>query len=303
MTPGNNFVAFPIKNEDFYAVVTTNKISNNGRSNSNRRQGIFWCLTVPGHAYVPYLPEGIRWVRGQRELGAGGFDHWQLVCAFKSKQSLRGVREYFGPYHAKLSRSESANDYVWKEDTRVEGTQFEFGTKPMAINSKVDWDHVWEAATRGDLSTIPAGVRVRSYFALRAIASFHVQCKDMARSTVVYWGGTGLGKSSEVRKHAGQDHYSKDPRTKFWDGYQGEADVIIDEYRGDIAISHLLRWLDNFAVRVEIKGSSVPLQAQRFWITSNIPPRQWYPDLDDDSFAALLRRLTINHVQEKLFTE
>jgi hypothetical protein len=35
------------------------------------------------------------------------------------------------------------------------------------------------------------------------------------------------------------------------------------------------------------------LLAARFWITSNIHPRQWYPDLDEATMDALLRRLTI----------
>lgn len=76
-------------------------------------------------------------------------------------------------------------------------------------------------------------------------------------------------------------------------GYGGQEHVIIDEFRGGIDIAHLLRWLDRYPVRVEVKGGSFPLLASRFWITSNIHPRQWYPDLDEATMDALLRRLTI----------
>jgi len=69
--------------------------------------------------------------------------------------------------------------------------------------------------------------------------------------------------------------------------------VVMDEFRGDIDISHLLRWLDRYPVVVEIKGSSTPLVAEKIWITSNLHPSAWYPNLDPLTQEALLRRLTI----------
>jgi len=91
------------------------------------------------------------------------------------------------------------------------------------------------------------------------------------------------------------DAYPKDPRTKFWDGYNGQQHVVIDEFRGSIDISHMLRWLDRYPVIVEVKGSSTCLVATTIWITSNLDPRDWYMDLDVDTKQALLRRLVITH--------
>ena len=88
------------------------------------------------------------------------------------------------------------------------------------------------------------------------------------------------------------DAFPKDPCTKFWDGYVGQANVVIDEFRGSVGISHLLRWLDRYPTIVEAKGSSVCFQATTIWITSNLSPDDWYPDLDSDTKAALRRRFT-----------
>ena len=96
-------------------------------------------------------------------------------------------------------------------------------------------------------------------------------------------------------EEAGLEAYAKDPRSKFWYGYRGEKKVIIDEFRGGIDVAHLLRWLDRYPVSVELKGSSRPLQAEQIWITSNLPPNKWYPDIDRETDQALLRRL---HVEE-----
>lgn len=111
----------------------------------------------------------------------------------------------------------------------------------------------------------------------------------------MFWGQTGTGKSRRAWSEAGLDAYAKDPLTKWWDGYSGESHVVIDEFRGILSLSHLLRWLDRYPVRVETKGASRPLQACTFWITSNLDPREWYPDVDQESKDALLRRLNITH--------
>lgn len=262
---------------------------------NERRQGIFWCLTIPYDQFVvpTCLPAWLSWLKGQAELGASGYKHWQLVCAFTVKCSLRQVRDRFGPYHAELTYSHGASDYVWKEETAIPGTRFELGVKPFARNSRRDWDAIWVAAQSGRLVDIPADVRVVSYGQLRNIASDYSTVLPMVRHAMVHWGPSGTGKSHDAWDQAGMEAYAKDPRSKFWDGYDGHCNVVIDEFRGGIDVAHLLRWLDRYPVRVDIKGSTKPLCATTFWITSNLPPWKWYPDLDPDTYAALERRLEI----------
>lgn len=262
-----------------------------------RRQGIYWLLTIPHYDFTPYPLPGTTWSRGQLEEGDGGYLHWQLIVAFAKKESIRGVKELFGEKaHCELSRSAAASEYVWKEETRVSGTQFQFGERPFKRNDPADWDIVWESATAGKLLSIPADIRIRYYRTLRAISSDFAQPVGMERSCFVFWGRTGSGKSRRAWDEAGLEAYPKDPRTKWWSGYNGQANVVIDEFRGAIDISHLLRWLDRYPVSVEIKGSSVPLTAECFWITSNIHPDYWYVDVDRETINALLRRMTIINI-------
>jgi len=109
----------------------------------------------------------------------------------------------------------------------------------------------------------------------------------------VFWGATGAGKSHRAWTEAGINAYPKNALTKFWDGYYGQEHVVIDEFRGIVSISNILTWLDKWPVIVETKGSSTVFKAKKIWITSNLHPRDWYPDLDAVTVAALLRRLTI----------
>lgn len=260
----------------------------------NRRQGIFWILTIPHHGYVPHPNVNCSWIKGQLECGDNtGYLHWQILVAFTTKKSIAGVKSIFGECHCELTRSSAAADYVWKDATGVSNTRFEFGQKPICRNSKTDWETVWQSAKSGDLESVPASIRVQSYRALRCIGSDFSKPIAMQRACFVFWGRTGTGKSRRAWDEAGFDAYCKDPRTKFWDGYQGEANVVVDEFRGGIDIAHLLRWLDRYPVRVEIKGSSRPLAATTIWITSNLDPRYWYPEIDEETRQALLRRLQI----------
>lgn len=271
-------------------------------SENNRRQGIFWILTVPypnalcQELVRGKLPIDVVWAKGQEELGDSGYRHFQICIAFSKKVSLASVTRVFGRgVHAELTRSEAAAAYCCKELTRV-GESFELGCKPIRRNSKTDWESVWVAAKSGDLESVPANIRVVSYHALRAIHSDHANPGFLDRTVKVFWGPTGTGKSHRAWNEAGISAFAKCPRTKFWDGYQSQDNVVIDEFRGGIDIAHLLRWFDRYPVRLEIKGSSRPSHVERIWITSNVDPAAWYPELDLATTAALMRRLTIEEM-------
>lgn len=265
---------------------------------AGRRQGIYWLLTIPFPLFTPWLPPTCAFIRGQLEIGAGetGYLHWQVLVGLLKKGSLGKIKEIFGEgIHAEISRTDATTAYVWKEETRVAGTQFELGSRPFKRNDPRDWDEIWELAAKGDISSIPSSIRVLHYRTLRAIGADFAKPVPMVRTCHVFWGTTGTGKSRDSWAAAGVEGYSKDPNTKFWCGYSGQRNVIIDEFRGRIDVSHLLRWLDRYPVSVEIKGSSVPLLAEQFWITSNVDPRYWYPELDQETLSALLRRFNITH--------
>lgn len=112
-------------------------------SNVRRRQGTYWICTIPRELWEPKLEEGFQYVKGQLEIGEEqAYEHWQVMVILERKGSLTRLKSLFGfsGFHAELTRSKAAEDYVWKEDTRVEGTQFEFGSKKLRRNSEQDWE-------------------------------------------------------------------------------------------------------------------------------------------------------------------
>jgi hypothetical protein len=275
------------------------------KENDGRLQPVvarIWLGTVPaGDSGIDWLADAYKrgdfvYSRGQRERGANtGYDHWQLVVYFGKPCRLSAVKKTFPNGHWEPTKSAAADDYVWKDDTAVADSRFEFGKKPFNRSRATDWDQVVADAKTGQLDNVPSDILVRCYGNLRRIAADHLSPVGFERVCVVYWGATGTGKSRKAWDEAGMDAYPKDPRTKFWDGYRNHRNVVIDEFRGGIDIGHLLRWLDRYPVVVEVKGSAVVLKAEKIWITSNLDPRLWYPDLDEETKSALLRRLTITH--------
>lgn len=271
--------------------------------NNNNYQVRYWLLTIPESVWVPptVLPQGIVYLKGQLERGTStGYLHYQVLVVFNRSVRLSTVKSKFGgpEVHAEASRSSAANDYVWKDDTRVHGTQFELGQLPKSTKyTKEDWDLVKELAKAGKFDEITSSVMIRNWSNIVKIHGHFSNPEPVERTVKVFWGATGTGKSRTAWDEAGFDAYPKIPSTKFWDGYRGHEHVVCDEYTGQIGITHLLQWCDRYPVLVEIKGSVTCLRAKKIWITSNIDPRNWYNDSNStmEQRLALLRRLTITH--------
>lgn len=261
------------------------------------RQARYWIGTIPRAEWEPCLPEGACWIKGQPEKGEEtGYLHWQILVGFPSKKSLRQVRELFSVGHFEPTRSDAADAYVHKERTR-DGEPFEFGKKSVRRNNENDWEGIKEMAKKGELDSVPADVYIRYYRTLVCIAADNAVPEGIVKTVYVFYGKTGTGKSRRAWEEAGPAAYGKDPRTKFWCGYRGNVNVVIDEFRGGIDIGHMLRWLDRYPVNIEVKGASRPLMAQKIWITSNLHPMNWYVDLDFETKDALMRRLQITEFQ------
>lgn len=257
-------------------------------------QARYWLLTIPYENFTPYLPPHVSYIKGQLERGSTtSYLHWQLIVYYPEKHTLAYVKKIFGSnIHAEATKSAAAEQYVWKEDTRVEGTQFELGKKSMKRNCSKDWDLIVSHARSGAFDEIPGDVLIHCYANIKRIRVDALKPDSCPKEVFVFWGVSGTGKSKKAWEEGTLDAFPKDPNTKFWDGYSGQPNVIIDEFRGSISISHMLRWLDRYPVIVEVKGSSCVLKATKIWITSNLSPDEWYPDLDSETKNALRRRFT-----------
>lgn len=255
-------------------------------------QARYWMLTIPHPDFTEYLPPGVSWIKGQVEQGEGGYLHWQLVCAFPKKVRLSGVKAIFGTtVHAEPTRSDAAEEYVWKEATAVLGTRFELGTKAMKRNSDLDWESVWTAAKVGDMMAIPADVRIRSYHTLKRIKQDYMEPVADLNTVcgVWYYGVPGSGKSHSARVNFPLSFLK--PCNKWWDGYREQENVLIDDFDMNHKVlgHHLKIWADKYSFIGEMKGGSVAIRPKRIVVTSNYSIEQIFAG-DEQLVEALKRR-------------
>lgn len=285
---------------------STKQLSNNARN----PQGRYWILTIP---YAEWsVPEdigawcakkNITWIKGQAEEGEKtDYRHWQVVVCTSKKVRRQTCKDLFGgTAHCELSRSSAANAYCAKEETRIAGSGFDFGEAVFNPADPVSWERIRDKARSGQIEDVDPEIYIKHYGTLKQIAKDHMKPIAMERTATVWWGPTCTGKSRKAFNKAGPDAFIKIGANKWWDGYCGQEDVVVDEFDGGIGITHLLRWFDRYPVSVEIKGGAVPLCAKRFWLTSNVDPRLWFPDASGEQKKALLRRLNIFYVPMPLF--
>jgi len=140
---------------------------------------------------------------------------------------------------------------------------------------------------------------------LPIVAKYPRLCNDMQlyyapkRNTMtelyIFWGITGSGKSHRALQEAGDDVYYKPVGSQWWDGYEQNESVIIEDFRGQLSLDTILRLVDKYAMRVPYKGGHAQFNTRRVYITSNLNPDDWWNHDQkgyQESYDALTRRIT-----------
>lgn len=272
----------------------------------------YWIMTIPeaDFAKPTTLPANVTWMKGQLELGAGGFRHWQLVCHFTKKVRLGGAKLVFGnTAHCEPTLCPAANDYVWKEETAIEPSvnRFELGERPIKRNDPDDWKKIAKLAKEGKVDEIEeadAQIFMVHYRTIKLIAKDYMKKAEDLDSVcgVWMWGPPRMGKSTKVRSDY-PGAYNKTP-DKWFDGYQNEDFVIFDDFDPDTAkqhnmVRHMKIWTDKFAFTASVKGSAIAIRPKKFVITSNYSIEECFPNARDAQ--AIRERCQVIHCPMKLY--
>lgn len=243
-----------------------------------------------------------------REVGEQGTPHLQGYIRFKRAYRFSTVKDRHLPRcHVEVARGSPRQnrDYCSKG-----GNFTEFGELPAEHASSCSRD---ELATQFATSMEDGGGGVAGfagrypgtwYFSghnlLRNYWSLQEPVERPGISVSWYYGEPGVGKSRRAHGEL-PGAFVKDPRTKWWNGYMGQKEVIIDDFGPmGIDINHLLRWFDRYKCTVETKGGMMPLLADKFVVTSNFHPQDVYKDKEGvlhPQTAALERRLCIEYME------
>lgn len=244
---------------------------------------------------------GARYTVGQLEQGhKEAHFHIQFFMNFSKTARVSKITKVDKRIHVeRVTVNNGADQYCMKEDTRVEGP-IELGIKPFNPSKKTDWDKIKEQAKQGNLENIPSWVYVSHYNKLKAIAKDHMQFKDKDHLRGIWiWGKAGTGKSRWVRAQCKESLYPK-LCNKWWDGYQGEKYVVMDDImpQHNILAQQLKIWADRYDCILETKGGAVHSNYEYFIITSQYSIDQIFEDEKDRE--AIHRRFLEYKIKEIL---
>lgn len=278
-------------------------------------QGVNWLITDNsgkiGKWHGLSQSDQLKFMVYQLERGEEtGRAHIQAFVSFNKKKKLSSVKKFIGDNpHCEIARKPAeAIEYCKKDETRVEGP-WEVG-QWSGQGQRKDLDVIKERLDRGESESTIADnhfgswVRYRKSFV--AYRQLKLARRDWEMDVKVFWGSTGTGKTRDAWQEAGPDAFliSTDKNYPFT-GYAGQENIIWDEFTGSSCdIKYLLQLLDRYPMKVRGLYEEYNFVGRRIWLTSNIDPRNWYPNAHPEHVKALLRRLpNITHYNPPLGDE
>ncbi len=245
----------------------------------------------------------------QLELGTGtGTIHLQGWVVWTTPIRVTQCRGRLGGsahVEPQLGSDIEAYAYATKEDTRQDGP-WELGPRPSGRGFREDIAGIRRdvLAGRSDRHLVEQyfGTYLRFHRGIAAARlALPVRRGSDPPTINIFWGVTGTGKTRRAFQEAGEDAFWM-MHGCWFDGYNQEESVIIDDFYGWLPWSQLLRILDRYPVRVPIKGGSTRWCPTTIWITSNQDPRSWYNYREGMEWETLRRRITnIVHFDESIF--
>lgn len=259
-------------------------------------QSRFWCLTINNPlAQIESLPVGCRYLVSGEEVGESGTPHLQMYLELSRAQRMAYVKKLFPTAHIEVRKGTGpeAADYCKKDGKFVEfGEADKVGqAKGKRNDLKILTDAVVAGAPMKEIASIDPAAYVRNYRGLASLKNV-LKTPEKFRKMFACWlfvGKTRTGKSYHAR--IALDAFPK-PIGKglWWDGYDGEKTVVIDEFRGQFPLSDMLQLMDPYKVQVEVKGGFTFFEPDTLILTTNDHPADWYLDHTEDTREAFLAR-------------
>lgn len=107
---------------------------------------------------------------------------------------------------------------------------------------------------------------------------------------IVLEGKTGQGKTRKAMEEATYKINADD--LQWWDGYNGQKCILIDEYNNQVPITKILNLLDGYQLRLPFKGGHTYAYWNKVYITTNKNWDEWHPNAHEEHRKALLRRIS-----------
>ena len=254
-------------------------------------RGRFWVFTlnlspdIDHDALAPQLWPGCRYCIYSLEMGETGNLHYQGYAEFHNTKRLAALKnlDAMEGAHWELRRGsqKDAMDYCRKTDdpTYLDGP-YEWGEPSSGQGARSDLKALKIAIDEGSTDVDLFDNFFPTMLRYHKSVSHYRNLKQVKRSwktlVTVCIGPTGTGKSSYAFNNYPDAYYA--PMDGWFDSYQGQETVIVDEMYGSrYSWSFMLQLCDRWPLLAKSKGGFVNFTARNIIFTSNVHPSQWYP--------------------------
>lgn len=258
-----------------------------------------WCFTVNNYnANDEILFQNLdcRYMVFGRESGdKEATPHLQGYLCLGEAKTLGGVKKIHKTAHWEIARGspEQNRTYCIKQGLFEERGVIPMNQKRKGESNAERWSDAKKAAIEGRLEDIPADIFVQYYRTVKEIKKDYMSKPDDLTDIENYWicGPPGSGKSRSARERYPGSYFKL--CNKWWDGYQGEENVIIDDWELDHKVlgHHLKIWADRYSFLAETKGGAIHIRPKRIIVTSNYPIESVFED--NMMCSAINRRFTV----------
>lgn len=224
-------------------------------------------------------------------------EHAQGYIEFKNKAGLNILKKRYGNdihWEFRKGTKEQARAYCMKEESRIRGP-FEFG-EFYRQGKRNDLTSLYKSISSGKSMFDIVNQHPTEFIKyhngiekMRAIIERKNSEGVFRKLHVEYiWGPAGAGKTRSIMK-LGDVYKMNKPQNGiiWWDGYESQKRILIDDYDGWISDTKLLDICDGYENKLKIHGGFVDAKYTEVYFTSNDPFESTIPQTPQ-----MLRRIT-----------
>lgn len=267
----------------------------------SRSRNFCFTLNNPGQ-FRPEFSDKMHYLIYQLEEGENKTPHLQGFLQMKLAARITAIIKLIPGAHISIANGTPEQNKVYcSKEPRLEETQ-EFG-EISTQGKRTDLDGAIEIIRNAkrplaEIMEQAPHVYVKYPQGMKDLCTYYLEKKTRGEfrdvKVYVHWGYTRTGKTRTAIA-SNPDHFIlRNASTLWWDGYTGQSTLIIDEFTNWITLTELLGILDNHQLRLPIKGSFTYAQWTTVYITSNLSPDEWYPNISEEhgNKIALRKRFT-----------
>lgn len=213
-----------------------------------------------------------------------GKDHFQGYLQFRKKlrNRLTAMKKIHNTAHWGACKGSDIENYKYcsKNDSAYPDTFEEFGEREERTKggTRSDLQEVKKmidgGASEVEIADAHFGVWCQYHRAFTRYRMLKAERRREKTEVEVYLGEPGSGKSRAAWERYPDAYDWND--NKWWDGYENQEVVIMDDFKGNITYTELLKLMDRYPKRVETKGGFATFNSKKIIITSCVEIEDWY---------------------------